>query len=118
MKKIFLSIGIIILFSGCVCLTCSGNGTCFGKSKCTGVGVCKNGYAKCKKIPFSDKPFYATCQGDGVCAGIGSCDGDLSNCTGSGTCQSAAALCAGIPGITYESDIMMKEQLKNHKLSK
>lgn len=97
--------------------TCEGKGSCDGEMSCdgditkgeNGISYC-NGIMKCKG--------EGSCQGNGVCSGIGSCDGDLSNCTGDGTCQSPLGLCAGLPGVTYDSDIMLEEQLKSHKLSK
>ncbi|WP_415398494.1 hypothetical protein [Sulfurimonas sp. CS5] len=146
-----------IMFTGCLCLTCWGNGTCANKAKCEGVGHCEYGYAKCTSLMLVDEPYdmtcdgkgscdrnmtcdgivtygdnniayckghmicggtEGTCEGNGVCiGGIGVCDGVVANCVGYGTCQGVAATCLGLPGTTYDSDIMLEHSLNGHDLS-
>ena len=148
---------ITTLFSGCFCLTCWGNGTCYGhKAKCEGVGLCEGGYSKCTSLSLIDEPYIMTCNGigscdnnmtcngkvtigennisycegemicegkegscdgEGVCTGgTGVCDGILANCVGYGECQGVAATCLGLPGTTYDSNIMLDGSLIGHDL--
>lgn len=123
-KTIFLTLFIAVLFSGCFCLKCIGNGSCAGTGKCIGHGICKNGYGKCirPKTTVTDvdkeieKVAY-TCEGFGSCDGKIKCNGEITEdkngisycngymeCTeGSGTCQGDGECTAGI-GVCENSD--------------